>query len=129
MKLKKSTLEVFSSALAGTEGVLGLADARIRDRFAKELKEATDLFIAEREKIYLKFCLKNKKGAPDLLNGTQYQFKREVVDEMMPEIKLLDEEEVELSDQPKIKEYLDKTEYTPKIGEAEIIDEIISQFK
>jgi len=126
MQIKKSSLEILSSVLTGTEGVLTLADARIRDSFAKKLKEHVDTFVADREKIYVKFCLKDKKDKPDLLNGTQFQFKAEVLKDMNPELDILLAEEVKLEcpNPKKIKEFIEKTEYMPKIGEAEVIDEL-----
>lgn len=126
MTLQKKYLEVFFLALKGTEGILTLAEARQRDEFMKSLIETLRTFEADRATIYVKFCDKNEDGTPDL-SDNKYKFKQEVTEELGKELTVLVDETVELTPGPMIKEILVKTTYSPKVGEAELIDAIIAQ--
>ncbi len=131
MTIKKANLEVFFYALKGTEGVLTLAESRVRDAFIKPLAEYTDTYLKDRQKIFETFCLKKEDGTNDLKtekDGTQsYQFPTEKLEEINKELKTLAEEEVELEAPEKLKEILEKTEWKPKTGEVAIFDEIITK--
>lgn len=128
MKVKKIHLEVFYNTVRGTEGVLGLADSRIRDAFLKPLGEATDAMVKERVAIYEKFCDKKEDGTADT-HGEQYHFSKEVLPEANKELELFAKEEVEVPfvwgvTAEKLKEIIEKSTYKPKYGETEIIDEL-----
>lgn len=128
MQIKKSELEALFNLAKGTEGALSLQESRVRDSFIKPLSETTQTYFNEREEIYKAFCLKKEDGMPDLLNGDKYQFSKEKLDEINAELKILGAEEVEVNftDNPQqIKDILGKSEYKPKIGETEIIDNIL----
>ncbi len=116
MKIKKRDLEVLSNVINATEGILSLAESRIRDTFAKPLKEVTDTMIADREKIYVKFCMNKEDGSPDLTTNNQFQFKNEVVEDLYKEIDILLQEEVEINHPATFKAILEQTTYKPKIN-------------
>lgn len=121
---KKSQLEVFFLTLKGTEGVLSLADSRIRDSFLKPLTEATQTFEQDRKVIYERFCTKDSNGDSDL-SDNQYKFPKDILEEMNKELEILCDEEVALEAPEGLKEIMEKTEYKPKTGEVEIIDQIL----
>lgn len=127
MTIKKSYLETLFLFTKGTENVLNLADSRLRDTFIKPLFEITKVYIEDRNKIYLEYCLKNEDGSPELLDGDKYQFPNEKLEEINKELEILGNEEVEVGTHEKLKEILEKSEYKPKVGEAEIIDEILAK--
>jgi|SRR6185369_3974142 len=130
MNLKKSSLEALFNLAKGTEGQLNLAESRVRDSFIKPLSETTQTYFNDRNKIYVEFCLKKEDGTPDLLDGDKYQFPKERLDEINKELQILADEEVEVNtDNPaQIKAILEKSDYRPKVMEAEIIDGILSKF-
>lgn len=126
MRLLKRNLETVFLAFRGTEGVLSLKEARVRDPFMKELTEVTSRFEVDRKKIYEKFCKKNEDGTPDTADN-KYSFDAEVVEEVNAELATLLDEEVEIEASEGLKEILEKTDYRPKSGETEIIDEVLAK--
>lgn len=132
MVLKKKLLTVFYKALSEARTDLAkdhisLADARIRDGLAsKALFDTLKDFEDARTKIYKAFCKKDANGEPELVAGN-YQFDPKDVDAMNKEVKILEDEEVDLKvDNPaKIVQFLNNTKYEPRVGEALIIDEVI----
>lgn len=128
MKIKKQNLEVLFNLTKGTEGLLTLAESRLRDAFVKPLTEQTKEYLNQKEDIYKHFCLKNEEGFPALLEGNKYEFPREKLDEINAELETLGEEQVEVNtiDTAQIKAILERSEYKPKLLEAEIIDNIIN---
>lgn len=126
MNLLKSQLEVFYHTVKGTEGVLNLAEGRIRDSFMKPLTEALKTFEEDRKVIYEKFCTKKEDGTPDVDDGN-YHFDPKEIPEVNKELQTLLDEEVELSTPTGLKEILEKTEYKPKVGESEVIDAILAK--
>lgn len=126
MQIKKSSLEVLFLTLKGTEGILNLADARIRDTFLKPVIESYETFIKERTTIYETFCDKKEDGTPDI-EDNRYKFSKEVQAQADAELKTLYDEEITLETPEKLKEFMEKSEYNPKVGEADIIDEIIGK--
>ena len=120
MNLAKKHLIPFFLALKETDGQLTLKEARIRDQMLKPLLEITKTFEEDRTKIYQKYG--------ELKDG-QYHFKDEDTDTVNKEVQELYAEEVELPHIKGIKEILEKTEYKPKFGEAELIDEVIKSFE
>lgn len=127
MKIEKSKLEALFNFTKGTENMLSLKESRERDIFIKPLAEVTQTYYEDRNKIYITFCLKNEDGSPALVEGNKYEFPPEKVDEINAELKTLNEEEVEIKTFAITKEILEKSEYKPKIGETEIIDEILAK--
>ena len=129
MKIKKLSLETLFNFAKGTENVLSLTESRVRDSFIKPLSEITQTYFDDRNKIYLAFCLKKEDGTPDFKNGNQYQFPSEKLSEINKELLILANEEIEVnfSDNPQqIKGILEKSEYKPKLLEAETIDSILN---
>lgn len=131
MKVKKQNLEVFFKVLRGTDGVLSLQDARVRDAFMKPLGAAVDTMGAERNKIYDKYCTKDEDGNPDTTDG-RYKFEKDIVEEVNAELALFMEEVVDVPYEwgvgaTKLKEIVDKSQYKPAYGEAAQIDEIIKE--
>jgi len=121
-------LEVLFQALKGTEGILPLAGSRVRDSFLKLVGPVLDTFYENRKKIYEKFCLKNEDGTPDIKNDL-FHFPKESVPEMNEELELLLSETVDF-DLPFpeiVKNAIQDTEYKPKTGEAEMIDELVAK--
>lgn len=131
MQLQKKYLEILFNVLKGTEGELNLAESRIRDSFIKPVADVTDTYFKDRAKIYEAFCLRKEDGSVDFLikdGSTSYQFPPEKLEEINKELITLGDEEVELPQNDKIPEFIDKTKYSPKVGEMEIIDEILTKF-
>ncbi len=130
MQIKKAHLEVFFNTLKSTEGVLNLTESRIRDTFMKPLFEVTRTFIEDRENIFQNFCVRDEEKKPILLEGKKYQFEPSVTKEVENELNTLNNEEVELKPlySAELKAILEKTTYSPKVGEVEIIDEILAKF-
>lgn len=131
MKIKKQQLETLFNFTKGTEGLLNLADSRLRDSFLKPLADKTQEFFDDRDKIYQTFCIKNEDSTPDFKDGDKYQFEKSKLSEINKEILTLAEEEVEIKLQDnlpnsKLKEILEKSEYKPKALEAEVIDSILN---
>lgn len=124
----KKYLEIFFHLAKGTEGVLSLKEARIRDHFLKSFIPIVQTFEEDRKKIFEKFCTKTEDGSPDVADG-QYKFDKGVQKELTEELELLHEEAVEISVlTPEIlKDILERSEYKPKVGEAEVIDEILAK--
>lgn len=127
MKLKKLQLEPLFNLAKGTESTLSLAESRIRDSFIKPLSEIVQTYYDDRNVIYKIFCLKTEDGESDLLDGDKYQFPKGELDKINKELQILADEEVEVNFPDSVKDILEKSDYKPKIGEAEIIDEILSK--
>lgn len=127
MQIKKQHLEVFFLALRGTENVLSLAESRIRDSFMKPLAEVTETYVNDRNKIYVAFCKKDEDGKPAWVDGNKYEFDNEKVEEINKELTTLAEEEVELTPPLFLKEMIEKTEWKPKVGEAALLDEVLTK--
>lgn len=128
MNIQKGKLEVLLNFTKGTTGLLTLAESRIRDTFAKGVADKTQEYLNEREEIYKHFCIKKEDGTPDLKDGNKYQFNPADLDAINAELKTLADEEVEITKPDGIKEILEKSEYKPQMGEAEIIDELVTLF-
>lgn len=126
MTLQKKELELLFNLLKDTSP--NLADARIRDSFMKPLSEYLDIFLKDREEIYKAYCEKKEDGTPDVKDG-KYFFKPEELNTINKELQTLTDETVEvLTGAPeKIKELIENTNYSPKVGEVEAIDEIIAK--
>lgn len=120
--MKKSNLEVLFNVLKGTEGVLNLAESRRRDVYLKPVLTALETFYKDRNTIFEKFCTKKEDGTPDI-HEEKYSFPPESLDELNKEIEVLLNETVEIPGD--VKDLLEKSEYKPKIGEAEQIDELL----
>lgn len=125
--VKKSQLETLFSLTKGTEGVLTLPESRIRDAFLKPLLAVTQTYLEDKTKIYMTYCFKNEDGIPKLKDGDKYEFAKDVIEPVNEELATLLDETIELEIPEKLKEILEKSEYKPKVGEAEIIDEILSK--
>jgi len=124
MTTKKKNLELIFNVLRETK--LSLADSRIRDAFMKQFGEALDDFVKERENVYIKFCDKDEDGNPKVLEN-KYTFQKSVLEEMSNELEILLNEEVAIAadNTEKIKEFIESTQYNPKPGEVELIDEFL----
>jgi len=126
MQLEKKYLVTLYQLVQGTEGVLTLAEGRIRDAFNKPLYDHTHQYETDRVKIYENYCDK-KDGKPDISDG-KYHFNKKNTPLVEKELQTLNSEEIELPDTKGIKEIIERTQYKPKIGESEIIDTIIAKF-
>lgn len=130
MTIKKANLEIFFTVLRGTDGVLSLADARIRDAFMKVLAPSVDAMFEDRKKIYEKFCKRKEDGTPDMDDG-KYHFEVDQIETINKEMGVLNEEAVEIAypwgvTSSKLKQIMDKSDYKPKYGEVELIDAVIA---
>jgi hypothetical protein len=125
MQITKRELEPIFLAVKGTEGVLSLKDARVRDSFMKPLTEALMSFEKERNAVYDQFCIKTEDGQPDLSDGS-YHFDKGEIEKVNEELKTLIAEPVELTPPAGLKEILERSEYKPRVGEVEIIDSFIN---
>lgn len=132
MTLKKGLLTLFYKVLSEArtdveKDHISLADARIRDGLAsKAVFDHLHDFEEARKKIFEEFCIKDKDGNPDLL-GESYQFDKENVEKMSNEVKILENETVEIAipNVDKVKQFIENTKYEPKVGETLHLDEII----
>lgn len=122
MQIKKSYLEVLYLVLKETE--LNLAGSRTRDNFLKKLEDPLNTYYTDRRKIYTEYCNKKEDGTPDIEDGL-YHFKDEVKETVQEELNTLNSELVELSAPEELKDIIEKTNYKPKVGEVEIVDEIL----
>lgn len=86
----------------------------------RPLLEATQTFEQDRLKIYQKY---------GELRDNQYHFKNEDIETVNKEVIDLNEETVELPNISGIKQILENTDYKPKTGEVELIDEVIGLLK
>jgi hypothetical protein len=127
MNIKKGNLEVLFKVLQGTEGRLSLAESRIRDAVVKPLFELLKTFEGDRRAIYDKFCTKAEDGTPDL-TGDQYNFPPDVLEQVNEELKTLYSEDVVLPVimPSALQAVMERTGYQPKIGEVEVIDELLA---
>lgn len=124
MKVKKKKLEVLFNVVKGTEGALSLAESRSRDGFIKPLQDATQTFIVDRNKIYDTFATKREEKGDGMIS---WEIPPEKTEEIKTELSVLLEEEVDIEAPANLKDIIEKTNYKPKVGEAEVIDEIIAQ--
>lgn len=123
MQIKKKYIEVIYLVLKGTEGILSLAESRVRDNFLKSLGYET--FVGERNKIYEHYCDKKEDGSPDVDDGS-YHFQKQDLEVLNKELLTLLDEEVKVEAPESLKEIIEKTNYRPKTGEVEFIDEILA---
>lgn len=112
--MKKEALEVTYKVLEVTD--LSLADARIRDAFIRELSNHIKAFYEDKQKIIETYGEKMDDG----------KFKIADTDKFQQEMQTLLEETVEIKPSDKIKEFINNTNYKPKIGEMAIIDEVLA---
>jgi hypothetical protein len=117
MQLKKEEILVLQKVLIGTEDKLNFADARIRDKFLKALVEEIQAYYEARNKLLVSIA--------EPIEGEENRFN--LTPKFMEEEKVLNEEEVELPDEPKLREFIELSEYKPKIGEIDLIDSILSK--
>ncbi len=115
--MKNKHLELLAEMLSKTE--LDFTQARIRDKYLKEV----GIFFSEKEenrkKILESFGTINK-------DKNVYEFENnEVFKNALDELNKLSEEATSLAITLEIKEMIEKTNYKPKVGEMEIIDEIL----
>lgn len=122
MQVKKSNLELIFNVLKETK--LNLADARLRDAFLKDALDKIKLFNEDRKKVLETFCDKKEDGTPDVKDD-KYSFQPAVVEDLTKELDTLANETVEVVGNDSIKTFIEKTEYSPKPGEAELIDNIL----
>jgi len=118
MILKKKYLTLFYKTLVDAKtdvakNHISLADARIRDALAtKVVFDHLRDFEEARKKIYDTLCKTDKDGKPDVANGN-YQFDPENAKKMVEEVKILEDEEVDIKiDNPdKVKLLINNTKY------------------
>ena len=123
MILKKNCIETLAKALNATE--LSLVDARIRDKFLRDLAEHEKVFLEDREKIYAKHANKDKDGNA-IITDNKYTFPPESVGQLTEDLAILLDETVEIEAPAKLKEFLENSPYKPKPGEVELIDKVIT---
>lgn len=128
MTIKKGELETLYLLTKGTEGQLNLAESRTRDAFMRPLLAATQTFEAERRAIYEKFCKKNEDGTPDVAENL-YVFPPDVLEDVQSELKTLyfEDASVPVTMPEALKNVLERSAYSPKIGEAEVIDSLLAR--
>lgn len=124
MKIQKRSLEVLFEVLKEVKG-LKLAEARIRDSIILELAGKIDELVKSRRTVFETFCTKNEEGKPVPDDNGQFTFPTENIAEMNKELIILLDEEVEIKDESKLKEFIEKTDYEPKFGESIIIDNLL----
>lgn len=126
MTLQKKELETIFVTLKETKS--NLSDSRIRDTFLTPLGVVLDTFNKDKTTIYLQFCDKNEDGSPKIELGN-YHFADSILLDVNKELVILGDEtvEIEVENHEKIKELIESTTYSPKVGEVEIIDSFIAK--
>lgn len=119
--MQKKHLELAYTLLSQTE--LNLAEARIRDTFIKELSAKLESFYEEKKKIIETLADKDENGAP-IIQGEMYKMTN--MDTFNQELNTLLSELVSLEVSDQVKNIIRKTNYKPKVGEMELIDEILA---
>jgi hypothetical protein len=131
MKIKKSHLKVAIEALAGSDE-LTLRDSRTRDRAIKTLNASHEEYIGDQKKVIHQFCERGADGEPDvkIKNGqTFYSFSSEDGIEYKKESELLNEEKISFKPSQEVISFIEETNYNPKVGEADIIYEVLDGMK
>lgn len=126
MEVEKKQLQTFYDVLKGTEGILNLADSRLRDKFMDQIAIHAQTYAREKDKVYIAFARKKDDGTVDIINN-QYHFDPADVQKVNEELITLSNEKVELTGVNKIKDFIEVSEYKPKAGEAGVIDELLSK--
>lgn len=126
MKIQNKEINLFFNLLKDIKGIT-FPEARKRDAIVKQLISFSKTFEENRLKIVTEFCEKDEEGNLKVekdnftvLKGKEEEFKKE--------LDTLSDEEVELTlDTQSVRKMLDNTEYTPKVGEMELIDALIAK--
>jgi len=132
MKIKKQNLEILLKLLNLTTPKF--VEARLRDRFLKGLTTEYKTFEVERIKICEAFADKDPKTKKSIMENNHYKFSEKNLEKFKKEYFILIEEEVKLKldagEASRLIKLIESTSYTPKPGEAEMIDtEIIANIK
>lgn len=117
MQITKEEALVLQKVLVGTQEKLDFADARVRDKFLKSLAPEIQLYYEARDKLLISLA--------DRIEGEENRFN--LTPKFLEEEKILNEETIELPDEPKLKEFIELSEYKPKIGEMDLVDSILSK--
>ena len=130
MKLFKKQLNLLVGVLAETKP--HFVEARLRDKVIKLLLIESTQFDEDRVKICKDLCIKDEKGEP-LMKGNIFDFTPENMTKFQEEFKILSDEEIKLpldgNEQQRLLKLIETTEYLPKVGEVEMIDEILGEIK
>lgn len=125
MKIKKSQLEPLLKAL--NYPIKKFAQARIRDRFVKQLSTEYQTFNQEREEILKKYA--EKKNGEPIINNNQYSFKPEVVEKVQKEVDILFAEEIPIEMNGEVKALIDNSTAEFEIGQADLLTNLIEDLE
>lgn len=132
MKIKKKHLEVLGSAIKSVN-CDSFKEGRVRDAFYRSLHPFIIAFYSDRAEIFNKLCIKDADGNPVRELGENGKprmetFKFDVQNQgaLNAEMETLVEEEIEIEAYDELKKHLEASEYKPKFGEAELLDEVIA---
>ena len=132
MKIQKSDVGVILSFLGGADE-LKLKDARIRDKAIRDLTEYKKVYEVEKTKVYEKFCTKDDDGKPKVernpMGGVKYNFPTEIIEDLNSEMKILNEETFTYKPNADVVRFIEISNYKPKVGEVEIIDDVLERMK
>ena len=126
MKIEKKYLDLLLKVTQNSK--CNLKEARIRDKFIKNIVDEYKTKEEDRVKICEALCVKGKDKKP-IMKNNNYQFTPENIPKFQKEFEALLSEKVTLTllpiDAKLILKLIDNTKYEPEIGEVEIIDEQI----
>lgn len=117
MQITKEEALILQKVLVGTQEKLDFAESRVRDKFLKSLAPEIQSYYEARNKLLISLAEK--------IEGEENRFN--LTPKFLEEEKILNEETIELPDEPKLKDFIELSDYKPKIGEIDLIDNILSK--
>lgn len=124
MKITKKEVDLFYELIA--DSAISLSEARKRDAIVKQLVKFGREYAYDRMKIIKEFC--EKKDDELIVKDNNYLVINGKEEEFNKEMDTLNNEEVEIElDAQSTKKIIENTKYTPKVGEMDLIDNLIAK--
>jgi len=122
MKIKKYQIEAVFLSL--TYPIKKFADARRRDVFLKKLQDSYKEYNEQIQTIYKEFCIKDENGEPKV-EDNKYTFENAILEKLNEEIKVLNEEEINIDGD--VKDLIENSEAELKVGMTDILQEVLDE--
>lgn len=122
MKIKKYQIEAVFLSL--TYPIKKFADARRRDVFLKKLQDSFKEYNEQIQAIYKEFCIKDENGEPKV-EDKKYTFENAILEKLNEEIKVLNEEEINIEGD--VKDLIENSEAELKVGMTDILQEVLDE--
>jgi len=131
MKIQNKYLKLAVETMMMTPCVY--SDAKLRDIFGRNLLQAHKTYDEKRLSLCEQMCDKDDQGKP-VTKDKNYVFSDTIKPEFDTKLTDLMNEEIEIplrfGDAHRLKNMIEKTQYTPAVGEAEIIEaEFVNKIK